>query len=136
MKYKQFSIEEREIIQEMGWREVSIRAIAKALGRNPSSVSREIRRNKPPEYNRYTPRIAHGRALQYRKHRGKRKLEQDAQLRAHVVSHLKLGWSPEQIAATSAVPISHEAIYQYIYAQIHQGGHGYLKPGHEDLRRI
>jgi IS30 family transposase len=30
--------------------------------------------------------------------------------------------------------ISHEAIYQYIYAQIHRDGWGYLRPGHEDLR--
>jgi IS30 family transposase len=85
----------------MLWQKSSIRAIAGELGRNPSSVSREIRRNKPPERNRYTPRLAHGRAIAYRKHRGKRKLEQDGQLRDHVVAHLKLGWSPEQIAATT-----------------------------------
>jgi IS30 family transposase len=30
--------------------------------------------------------------------------------------------------------ISHEAIYQYIYAQIYRDGYGYLKPGSEDLR--
>lgn len=138
MKYKQFSIEEREKIQEMLWQKISIRSIAGELSRSPSSVSREIKRNKPPEYNRYTPRIAHWRALAYRKHRGKRKLEQDAQLREHVVAHLKLGWSPEQIAATvtkvTGATISHEAIYQYIYAQVYQGGHGYVKPNKEDLR--
>lgn len=30
--------------------------------------------------------------------------------------------------------ISYEAIYQYVYTQVHRGGHGYMKPGHEDLR--
>jgi IS30 family transposase len=30
--------------------------------------------------------------------------------------------------------ISHEAIYQYVYAQIHRNGYGYLRPEKEDLR--
>lgn len=55
-----------------------------------------------------------------------------------MAEYLKLGWSPEQIANTSyamvGTSISHEAIYQYIYAQIHRKGYGYLKPGKEDLR--
>lgn len=138
MKYKHFSVEEREKVQKMLWQRSSIRDIARALGRSPSSVSREIKRNRPPERHRYTPRVAHEQALRYRTHRGKRKLDTDMRLRDHVVSHLKLGWSPEQIAATahifSGTTISHEAIYQYIYAQVYRDGHGYLKPGHEDLR--
>src|SRR3989344_3869713 len=101
MKYKHFSIEEREKIQEMIWQRSSIRIIAGALGRSPSSVSREIRRNKPPDYHRYTPRLAHERALIYRKRRGREKRLKNNTLREYVISHLKLGWSPEQIAATS-----------------------------------
>lgn len=138
MKYQHFMIEEREKIQEMLWQKSSIRVIAKALGRSPSSVSREIQRNRPPERNRYIPRVAHERALQYRTYRGKRKLDKVEQLKDYVVFHLKLGWSPEQIAATAydtvGMSISHEAIYQYIYMQIYREGHGYLKPGAEDLR--
>ena len=134
MTYNHFSVEEREKLQEMLWRKASIRSIAGALRRSPSSVSREIRRNKPSKRNLYTPRVAHERALSYRTRRGKRKLEKDKILHAHVVSRLKLGWSPEQIASTSDRLISHEAIYQYIYAQIYQEGYGYLKPGREDLR--
>lgn len=138
MIYQHFSVEEREKLQEMLWQKSSIRDIARAFGRSPSSVSREIKRNKPPERNRYTPRAAHERALQYRTHRGTRKLDTDERLRDYVVSHLKLGWSPEQIAATTkdmvGTGISHEAIYQYVYAQVYREGHGYLKPGHEDLR--
>lgn len=138
MKYKHFSVEEREIIQEMLWQQSSIRGIAGALGRNPSSVSREIKRNRPPERNRYSPRMAHEKALRYRKHRGKRKLDTNEHLRKYVISQLKRGWSPEQIAATATravgVSISYETIYQYIYAQVRQKGYGYLKPGREDLR--
>lgn len=138
MKYQHFLVEEREKIQEMLWEKSSIRDIARALGRSPSSISREIQRNKPPERNRYTPRVAHERALAYRKHRGKRKLDRNAVLREYVISRLQLGWSPEQIAATTQEiirkSISHEAIYQYIYAQVYRDGHGYVKPGHQDLR--
>lgn len=138
MQYQHFSIEEREKIQELLWQKSSVRTIAGVLGRNPSSVAREIKRNKPPERNRYTPRLAHERALHYRKRRGREERLKNDSLRSYVVFHLKLGWSPEQIAATSkeatGASISHEAIYQYVYAQVYREGYGYLKPGREDLR--
>ena len=136
--YKHFSIEERERIQEMLWQKASVREIAKDIGRCPSSVSREIKRNKPPQRKLYTPRLAHERALEHRKHRGRSERLKSAALREYVVSHLRLGWSPEQIANTAkkavGLSICHEAIYQYVYAQIHRDGYGYLKPGKEDLR--
>lgn len=138
MQYQHFSIEEREKIQELLWQKASLRTIAKELGRNPSSVSREIQRNNPVEKNRYTPRMAHERALKHRKRRGREERLKNKDLREYVVYHLKLGWSPEQIAGTSknaiGTSISYEAIYQYIYSQIHRKGYGYLKPGKEDLR--
>lgn len=139
MKYKHFSIEEREKIQEMLWRKESLRAIAQAVNRSPSSVSREMRRNKPPQRNQYTPRLAHARAVEYREHRGREDRLKNETVRAYVVKHLKLGWSPEQIAGTittkTGEKISHEAIYQYIYVQVHRDGYGYLKKGGQDLRQ-
>lgn len=138
MKYKHITIEEREKIQEMLWQKASIRSIARALNRNVSSVAREIKRNKPPIVNRYTPRLAQERALSFRKHRGREERLKSPEVREYVVSHMKLGWSPEQIAATSLIAvgtsISHEAIYQFVYDQVYQKGWGYLKPGCEDLR--
>jgi len=72
------------------------------------------------------------------KQRGRENRLKNNELREYVVYHLKIGWSPEQIAATSrnaiSISISHEAIYQYIYAQVYREGYGYLKPGKEDLR--
>lgn len=133
MHYNHLSIEERETIQELLWQKQSIRYIATVLKRSPSSISREIQRNNPPERKRYTPRVAHERALTKRSCRGAPKLKKDTELYQYVVYHLKLGWSPEQIALVRG-DISHEAIYQHIYRQIYRGGHGYLKPGHEDLR--
>jgi IS30 family transposase len=134
MNYNHLSIEEREKIQEMLWNKQSIRAIANELHRSPSSISREIKKNNPQQKKRYTPRLAHERAVKKRSSRGASKLDKDTMLHDYVIRHIKLGWSPEQIAATAPVAISHEAIYQYIYNQIHRNGYGYLKTGREDLR--
>lgn len=138
MKYNHFSVEEREKIQEMLWQKSSIRSIAVALKRSPSSVSREIQRNLPPIHYRYAPRLAHERALIKRKKRGRIDRLKNQQIRDYVIFHLKKRWSPEQISGTinKAVgqTISHEAVYQYIYAQINRNGWGELKLGREDLR--
>lgn len=138
MKYKHFSIEEREKVQEMWWQKWSVRAIAEALERSPSSVSRELTRNFPSEHKRYTPRLAHVRALTKRKSRGRTDRLKNEKIRRYVISRLKLRWSPEQIAGRIGedlgCAISHEAIYQFIYAQVHRNGWGELKPGKEDLR--
>jgi IS30 family transposase len=120
------------------WQKKSIRYIAETLGRSPSSVSRELRRNYPQTRNQYTPRLAHEKALFKRTQRGREERLKNDVIREYVVSHLQLGWSPEQIAGMikkeKCGNISHEAIYQYIYHQIHRDGYGYVKPDKEDLR--
>lgn len=108
MQYNHLSIEERERIQKLLWQKKSIRYIAEELGRSPSSISREIRKNNSKRKITYTPRLAHERALRKRSSRGQSKLDKDVVL--------------------------HEAIYQYIYAQIYRNGHGDIKPDKEDLR--
>ncbi len=137
MTYRHFSVEEREKIQEMRWERRSVRAIAQALNRSPSSVSRELRRNFPPERRVYAPRLAHARALTHRTHRGRWDRLKNNATREYVTAHLKEGWSPEQIAGRIKVDgtgtVSHEAIYQFVYAPINPGS-GLVKAGHEDLR--
>ena len=139
MKYRHFTIEERESLQYMWWERKSMRSIAKTLNRSPSSISRELKRNFPIERQVYAPRVAHERALLKRKSRGRTDRLKDAIIRDYVIKHLKTGWSPEQIAGKlpdehPECSISHEAIYQYIYAQVHREGHGILRLGCEDLR--
>ena len=135
MTYKHFSVEEREIIQRGLWEKRSIRSIAKELERPHSSVVREIARNRPPQRERYTPRLAHERALEKRKSRGRHERLKNSTVRAYVVAQLKRRRSPEQIAGCIkrdlGETISHEAIYQFIYVQIKNG---YPKRGCEDLR--
>lgn len=139
--HKHFSIEEREYIQQaLCWREKSIRQIAKELNRSPSSVSREINKNIDALGRRfYIPRTAHERALKRRSSRGRHDRLKNQTARNYVIENLKKRSSPEQIAGRIRIDlpgqsISHEAIYQFIYSQVHRDGYGYVRQGKEDLR--
>jgi transposase, IS30 family len=139
MKYKHLSINEREIIQSRLWEKVSVRDIAKELERSPASISREINRNIPLK-RIYKPRLAHERALEKRKSRGRKLRLKSVFIRRYVISHLKEGYSPEQIAGRlhrehPSESISHEAVYQYIYDQVYREGRGTLKRHRHDLRK-
>ena len=138
MKFKHFGIEEREKIQELLWQKVSVRTIAKTLNRSPSSVSREINRNIPLK-RIYRPRLAHCRAVEKRKSRGRKIRLKNGFIRRYVISGLKSGLSPEQIAGRLHLEypkesVSHEAIYQYIYSHVHRQGWGEMRIGYHDLR--
>ena len=95
--------------------------IAARLGRAPSTVSRELRRNVRP-HNRgiYDGDLAHARARERARRPRRGRLIEDPQLRAAIQAKLELEWSPEQIAAhlRAAYPASprwhvcHETIYQ------------------------
>jgi len=135
MQYKHLNICEREKIQELLWQKKSIRLISRVLGRSVSSIAREIKRNIPLQY-RYTPRLANERALKKRKSRGRKLRLKSIFIRRYVIDHLKMGYSPEQIAGRLSLEypkcrISHEAIYQYIYHRVHCD---YLRVGYHDLR--
>lgn len=139
MKYTHLSIEEREKIQELLWNKKSIRYIAKELGRSPSSISRELKKNTTPIRERYTPRQAQERALKKRSSRGRIQRLKNHDIRHYVIEKLELRWSPEQISGRIEYDvanqyISHEAIYQFIYAQVHRSGYGLLKSDGIELR--
>ncbi len=95
--------------------------IARALGRDKGTISREIKRNSSPKQNYYTMPWAHQKAERrsWRAHRRPRLKNEEITL--YVRSKLKEGWSPEQISGRigqdcPGLSISHEAIYQYIYS--------------------
>src|SRR6185312_8402660 len=73
----------------------SIGAIAKAVGRAKSTVSRELRRNALPS-GRYSP--LHAAGAYQRRRRRDAVLERDRRLRDFVGDRLAEGWTPEQIA--------------------------------------
>ena len=99
--------------------EISIRSIARRLGRNPSVISRELKSNST-EDGRYQAYWANSRSrLRRRQSRQKDRIA-DTVIRQYVHDKLKLEWSPEQIAGRIEFDlpekrVSHETIYMYIF---------------------
>ncbi len=101
----------------------SIRAIGAALGRAPSTISREIARNGGPRP--YRAAKADKRAWQSSLRPKLCKLAKHAWLRQAVAAKLALEWSPQQIAGwlkwtnprNEARQVSHETIYRSLYLQ-------------------
>ena len=120
LRYTQISIEEQCEIARLRATGASVRQIAASLDRAPSTVARELKRNASGTRG-YQPRYAEQQA-RARRWCGSR-LERDDGLREGVLSGLKQGWSPEQVAGRLAREagrsvISHETIYRFIYGQL------------------
>ena len=104
----------------MLWENKSPSETAKALGRDKSTITRELNNNSSPKHKKYLSHMAHQRAVCKRKSASKRQRLKDNQTLLYVTSKLKEGWSPEQISGRINIDrpelsISHEAIYQYVY---------------------
>ena len=124
--YTRLTSAEREEISRSVAAGAGVRAMARDLGRAPSTVSRELART---GHVRLRYRRRHYRALSAHRvavrvgRRRPRKLVVHARLRAYVVAGLAQRWSPEQIATRlqaeypddATMRISHEAIYTYLY---------------------
>ena len=122
--YSRLCDQEREEISRLLSQKRSFQDVAKALGRNVSTISREIAAG---GCNKYTYRAvtAQNRARRNaaRRKSGKRKLSGDQKLWAYIQKKLRKKWSPRQIAEElekdypldMAMRISPEAIYSYIY---------------------
>ena len=117
------TLSERETISRGIAAHRSARSMARFLGRSPSTVSREVRRN--GGYDRYRAAQADEQAW-VRARRPKRcKLATIPRLRQAVARKLGLNWSPEQIAGwlKRAHPgeetnqVSHETIYRSLFVQ-------------------
>jgi IS30 family transposase len=119
--YSQLSIEERNRIHRLLNEGGSLRQVAKALGRSPSTISREVARSGGQDsYDAANARqIALGR-----RRRGMRKLAPGTALLHLVKAWLRVGYSPQQIAGRlrrmyarqPEFHVSHETIYCAIYA--------------------
>ena len=119
-QYRHLALEERCAIAGLRAAGQSVRQIAAALDRSASTIARELRRNSP-ERGGYRPAYADEQAWA-RRWRGARMARQP-DLQHHVLGHLAMGWSPEQIAGRLAhekasMRISHETIYRFVYDQI------------------
>ncbi len=101
----------------------SLRSIASRLGRAPSTVSRELKRNGGRQ--RYRATKADKAAWQRAKRPKTCKLAQNRVLARLVAEKLQLEWAPEQIAGwlkrsyrgNEAMQVSHETIYKSLFIQ-------------------
>ena len=120
--YTQLTQEERYQIYILKKAEYSQTEIADLLERNKSTISRELRRNRGLKG--YRPRQAHDLALRRRYDKVQSRI--DSQVWQQVEALIREEWSPEQIVGRVAMEhgmsISHEWIYQYVYADKRSGG--------------
>jgi len=135
-------VEERLQIADLRLGGHGVRAIATQIGRSPSTVSRELRRNGPKPgpraVGKYAPYAAQKRA-ELRARRPKASKFEDPELASLVQAKLCMKWSPEQVSDHLArtfpdraeMQVSPETIYQALYVQ----GRGHLRAElHQHLR--
>lgn len=116
------SQDERIEIADLRLAGLSLRAIAQKLGRSPSTISRELRRNSGPGRG-YRPFDAHRRATVRRARQHRRRVDTNSELGAVVGELLSQRWSPQQISRhlrlrfpdDPSMRLCHESIYQAVY---------------------
>ncbi|MDP2788836.1 MAG: IS30 family transposase [bacterium] len=114
MSYAHFTRDDRvrlAVLLKTGMNRVEIGGILK---KNPTSIWREI--NRGNKNGRYLPSVSKKEARERKTHREK-KIENNEWLKKYIVTHLKMYWSPEQIAGRlrrENTTICHETIYGYI----------------------
>jgi IS30 family transposase len=116
---------ERVTLADLHRAGATVRAIATELGRAPSTISRELTRNRDGT-GRYRPLAAQQLAVARRRRPGRHRLTGDAVLRAFVQAKLSKRWSPEQIshALPAQFPdeprrrLTGETIYQAVYSGV------------------
>jgi len=117
MSYKHLSQTERYQIHALLKANLTYSEISNILGRHKSTISREISRNTGKRG--YRP--AQAEQLCQQKVQASRNARVTHPLVREQISHyLHLQWSPEQIAST--LPVSHETVYRYVYADKTRGG--------------
>ena len=117
------TLSEREEISRGLVAGYSVRSIAMALDRAPSTISREIQRNGGPQQYRATP--ADKAALDRARRPKTCKLVKNRAMARQVTEKLREFWSPEQIAGwlkrtnpdDESSQVSHETIYRSLFIQ-------------------
>ncbi len=120
---RMLSMDEREEISRGMAAGVSLRSVARRLGRAPSTISRELRRNEGQRW--YRAAAADKRAWNRALRPKVCKLARCEELRQLVAARLIENWSPEQIAGwlkhtyphDEDYRVSHETIYRSLFVQ-------------------
>ena len=127
--YTHFTLSEREFLQEKIEKGFSLRTIATALGRNPSTISRELKRNWSKKTRRYHAWHAQTNYLHRRKacHR-KNHLLLNRQMYAFALDGLLQYWSPEIIAGKWNSENKESFSYSSVYRAVRAGAFPGIKP--------
>ena len=114
---KHLTQEERYTIERMPKEGYTQARIAECLGRDPGTVSREIRRNSGQRGYRHKQAQ---RKAEDRRFASRRRVKFTPVIQAKVEAYLKDDLSPEQVTGVmrrnGEQTVSHERIYQHIYA--------------------
>ena len=125
---KHLTQEQRYTISVMNEHGYSQKDIAKAIEKDKSTISRELRRNCDQRGGKYTFDLAQ-RKYDKRQKTKPRAIKFTEDVRKYVDSKLEQKWSPEQISKTPISSklrmVSHERIYQYIIEDKKNGGDKY-----------
>jgi len=114
------------------------KTIAANLGVHPSTISRELRRNRGQRG--YRPHQAHQKTQQ-RRQEAVKAVKMTPEVIAQVEEKLCQEWSPEQIAGwlprTGGISLSHERIYQHVWTDRQAGGSLYthLRQSHKKRKK-
>lgn len=97
--YNHFTLNERICLGELLENGKNFSEIAKILGRNRSTISREVKRNSNKQ-GKYIPWCANTKAIVKRKNSVRKpRIEKGSELYYYIIEKLNLYWSPEIIAA-------------------------------------
>ena len=121
--YLRLSFTEREEVSRGLAQGIGLSAIARRLGRAPSTVAREVRHNSGKSGYRAFSAGNRANVRASSRNQGKSRLTRADRLRGYVMEKLRKRWSPREIVKRIAAEypddmtmrISHEAIYRYIY---------------------
>ncbi len=125
----QLTLGERYEISILHQQGVSKAAIGRKLGRDRSTISREIKRNSDGRNGQYKAELAQKKCFTRHKLKNKNKPFSPG-VKSYVVNGLKKDYSPEQIkgcAIKNGIPcVSIERIYQFVWQDKKEGGDLYL----------
>ena len=136
MSYSQLTLQQRYHISAFRKIGYSQKEMAEELGVSPSTISRELKRNRNLD-GHYDPEYAASEA-RLRQQRKRKYTVWTPGVERYVRAKLKQEWSPEQIAGRmkqeSGRGISHETIYRFIYLNKANGGRLYRSLRHKSRK--
>lgn len=126
--YQQITLTERYLIGRYRRERMTTRAIAQKLGRSPSTISRELKRNRREDgFWRAETAQEHTNT---RRSKSRRKSHFTSETWSLVFAKVSQEWAPEQVSLwlkkNAGPPISTKSIYRHIRKDKKQGGTIYL----------